>query len=110
MPIRQCLEKRKRGRVFWLSGVALVLVGGVGLVGNVLTLLVLIKSHLRKKPFFKLLITLALYDLLFIVSYGTILGYRALACHPNSRVTKTPSARRKVFANPESFRDKFIIG
>ena len=79
-------RKGREAEFFWLSGVALVLVGGVGLVGNVLTLLVLIKSHLRKKPFFKLLITLALYDLLFIVSYGTILGYRALACHPNSYV------------------------
>ena len=36
---------------------------------------------------------------------------------PAPRVTKTPSARqvvsnadRKVFANPESFCDKFIIG
>ena len=79
-------RKGREAEFFWLSGVALVLVGGVGLVGNVLTLLVFIKSHLRKKPFFKLLITLALYDLLFIVSYGTILGYRALACHPNSYV------------------------
>ena len=77
----------RRGReaeFFWVSGVALVLVGLVGLVGNLLTLLVLCKSVLRKKTFFKLLINLALFDLLFIISYGTILGYRALACHPDS--------------------------
>ena len=79
----------RRGReaeFFWVSGVALVLVGAVGLVGNLLTLLVLRKSDLRKKTFFKLLIILALFDLLFILSYGTILGYRALACHPDSYV------------------------
>ena len=77
----------RRGReaeFFWVSGIALVLVGTVGLVGNLLTLLVLCRSDLRKKTFFKLLIVLALFDLLFIISYGTILGYRALACHPDS--------------------------
>ena len=77
----------RRGReaeFFWVSGVALVLVGTVGLVGNLLTLLVLCRSDMRKKTFFKLLIVLALFDLLFIISYGTILGYRALACHPDS--------------------------
>ena len=52
---------------FWLSRIALF-VGGFGLVGNALTLVVLIRSHLRKKPFFKLLLTLSLYDLFFIVS------------------------------------------
>ena len=39
-------SKGREAEFFWLSGVALVLVGGVGLVGNVLTLLILIKSHL----------------------------------------------------------------
>ena len=59
---------------FWLSRVALF-VGGFGLVGNALTLVVLIRSHLRKKPFFKLLRTLALYDLLFIVSSTSFLYF-----------------------------------
>ena len=82
----------RRGReaeFFWVSGVALVFVGTVGLVGNLLTLLVLWRSDLRKKTFFKLLINLALFDLLFILSYGTILGYRALACNPDSYVNGT---------------------
>ena len=79
----------RRGReaeFFWVSGVALVLIGAVGLFGNFLTLFVLWKSDLRKKTFFKLLINLALFDLLFILSYGTLLGYRALACHPDSYI------------------------
>ena len=67
-----------------MGGVAIVLVGTVGVVGNVLTLLVLWRSDLRKKTFFKLIVNLALFDLLFLLSYGTILSYRTLACHPDS--------------------------
>jgi neuropeptide Y receptor type 1 len=59
----------------------LVVVGFLGLAGTLLTILVLCRSDLRKRLFYKLLLTLACFDLLFIVSYGICLGYRELACH-----------------------------
>jgi neuropeptide Y receptor type 1 len=80
-----CLDAPwKHGReeeFFWESGIILVVVGFLGLAGILLTILVLCKSELRKRLFYKLLLALVCFDLLFIVSYGVCLGYRELACH-----------------------------
>ena len=67
---------------FWLSGVAAASVGLVGLLGNSLTLLVLARSCLTRKVFYKLLAALAAADLVFLLSYGCLLAYRELSCRP----------------------------
>jgi neuropeptide Y receptor type 1 len=67
---------------FWLSGVLLVVVGILGIVGNLLNLIVLCKSPLRSQVFYNLLAWLALFDIIFIASHGSRVGYESLACQP----------------------------
>ena len=67
---------------FWLSRVALF-VGGFGLVGNALTLVVLIRSHLRKKPFFKLLRTLVYCQLWYDSGLSRLCLSSELLCEWN---------------------------
>ena len=65
---------------FWVSGVILVFVGFFGFVGNITTLIVLCKKDFRKKVFYNLLIELACFDLLSILSICMEVGYRSMAC------------------------------
>ena len=66
---------------FWTGGVALVITGALGIIGSCLILLVLGSSDLKKKVFYKLLIALAVFDLLFILSYVSLLSYRVFSCN-----------------------------
>ena len=70
----------KEAEFFWTSGVALVAVAILGFIGSNLILVVLCSSDFKKKVFYKLLMALALFDLFFILSYSTLLGYRAFSC------------------------------
>ena len=67
---------------FWISGVMLVSVGVLGVVGNVLNLLVLLQKEFRGQVFYNLLVALACFDIMFILSYSTSVGYQSLACNP----------------------------
>ena len=67
---------------FWVSGVMLVTVGVLGIVGNILNLVVLCRQQFRKHIFYNLLSALACFDIIFIVSYSTSVGYTSLACNP----------------------------
>ena len=71
-----------RNEFFWVSGVLLVTVGILGLVGNSVNLVVLTKSYMRKVVFYNLLANLASYDIVFILSFGVRVGYESLACQP----------------------------
>ena len=65
---------------FWLSGVILVFVGFFGFAGNIATLFVLGQKKFRNKVFYNLLIELACFDILSIVSLCVEVGYRSMAC------------------------------
>ena len=69
---------------FWVSGIILVGVGILGLFGNLANLIVLFQSELKKKVFYQLLIVLAVFDILFILSFGLSTGYQSLACQPTN--------------------------
>lgn len=71
-----------RNEFYWVSGILLIITGVFGLIGNLINLFVLIKTDLRKVVFYKLLASLACYDVVFILSYGFRIGYESLACQP----------------------------
>ena len=83
----KCLESAsKHGyekEYFWISGVFLVIVGLLGVIGNTLSLIVLSQRLFRKNAFFNLLNVMACFDLLFILSYGIKIGYQSMACREN---------------------------
>ena len=68
---------------FWISGVLLVIVGFVGLIGNSLSLIILCAEKFRHKVFYNLLIILTSFDNLFIFTYGIKIGYQSMACREN---------------------------
>ena len=83
-PLYECLKSPKKygyeKEFFWIGGVSFVVVGFVGLIGNILSLLVLCRKKFRKNSFYNLLTTLACFDMLFISSFGINTGYENMAC------------------------------
>ena len=55
----------------------------MGLIGNLLTIIVLCRQKFHKKAFYSLLLEMACFDMLFIISYGISVGYQSMACRMN---------------------------
>ena len=55
---------------FWIGGVLISVVGIFGLIGNVLSILILLQPKLRKGTFNQLLVSLAVFDIICILSRG----------------------------------------
>ena len=85
----KCLESPSKFgyeiEYFWISGIALVTIGFFGVIGNILSLIVLSQRLFRKKIFYNVLIVMAGFDIVVIVSYGVKVGYQSMACRENFR-------------------------
>jgi len=79
--------------IFWTSGIALVLVGFFGLIGNILNVIVLCLPKFRTHVFTQLLITLTIFDIIFIISHAINIGYFSMACtkHYNDSISNLAS-------------------
>ena len=65
---------------YWICGLVFMIIGFLGLVGNILNITILLQSTFRKEVFYQLLIVMACFDAMFIISYAIFNGYYSIAC------------------------------
>ena len=71
-------KAEKKVLEWWAGGVAVSSIGTIGMIGNIVSLIAisLLPSH-RKTMFYKLLLTLAIFDIMFISSGGLFMVQQA---------------------------------
>ena len=71
-------QEGKRVLEWWAGGVVVTTIGTIGIIGNTVSLIAisLLPSH-RKTMFYKLLLALAIFDILFISSGGLFMVQQA---------------------------------
>lgn len=70
------LEERETHRMldWWAGGIVVTTIGSIGLIGNIVSLVAIIfLPSKRKTMFYKLLLTLAIFDIIFIISGGLLM-------------------------------------
>ena len=59
---------------WWAGGIVVTTIGSIGLIGNIVSLVAIIfLPSKRKTMFYKLLLTLAIFDIIFIISGGLLM-------------------------------------
>ena len=69
-------EERETHRMldWWAGGIVVTTIGSIGLIGNIVSLVAIIfLPSKRKTMFYKLLLTLAIFDIIFIISGGLLM-------------------------------------